>query len=139
MWMKIAPAALGLVLSACPFGSEPVAGYARIAGTVRMADGSAYRGSVSALCGDEERSTSTDRDGGYAMEYSVRSGTMAQRLPGATDGEFGQRCRVNAPGNRPPFARRYQAVTFTLARGDRVTTRIDLVEGEVETDPQPFP
>jgi hypothetical protein len=139
MWMKIAPVALGLVLNACPFGSEPVAGYARIEGTVRMADGSAYRGSVFVFCGEGGQDTGTNAHGRYAVEYTVRSITAGERLPGATEGEFRQICRVSAPGNRPPFARRYETVTFTRARGDRVTTEIDLVEGEVETEPQPFP
>jgi hypothetical protein len=139
MWMKIAPAVLGMVLSACPFGSEPAGGYARIAGTVRMADGSAYRGSVFIVCGDGARETRSDGDGRYAMDYSTGVIPVGERFPGAAEGEFGLRCRVNAPADQPPFAQRFQTVTFTRARGDRVTTRIDLVEGEVESEPAPVP
>ncbi len=139
MWMKIVPAVLGLVLNACPFGSETVAGYARIEGTVRMADGSAFRGRVFVACGNEARGSNSDRDGRYAMDFAVRSAAMGERLPGATEGEFGQHCRVGAPADQPPFAQRYETVAFTRARGDRVTTRVDLVEGEVETGPVPVP
>lgn len=138
MWMKIVPAALGVVLSACPFGSEPAGGYARIAGTVRMADGSAYRGSVFVACGGGARGTNSDGTGRYGMEYDM-SVIPVERLPGAAQGEFGLRCSVSAPGDQPPFAQRYETVTFSPARGDRVTTRIDLVEGQVETEPSPLP
>ena len=126
------PAALGLALSVCPFGSETPAGYARIAGTVRMENGSAWRGSVYIGCGGSGRTTTSDAWGRYAMEYDVDLAPPGYQRPGDPEGDFVLVCSVSAPGDQPPFARRYVDVPFHRARGDRVTTVVDLVEGEIE-------
>ena len=131
MLMKIAPVVLGASLSVCPFGGEVPGGYARIAGTVRMENGPAYRGSVFIACGESGLQRNTDSLGRYAVEYTVGPVPPGGGEP-LPNGDFVLECRVNAPADRPPFAVRFVPATFTRERGARVTTVIDLVEGEIE-------
>ena len=71
MRMKIVPAALGLALSTCPLGVKIPGGYARLEGTVRMANGAAYDGGIYIACGGRGWGRSTDRRGRYAVEYEM--------------------------------------------------------------------
>jgi hypothetical protein len=74
----------------------------------------------------------TDRRGRYAVEYEVRG----PRREVSAEGEYRVQCRVSAGGDRePPFAVEYEMVPFNRERARRVTTRIDLLEGRRETDP----
>jgi len=134
MWMRIAPAALGLALSTCPFAGEEPGAYARITGVVLRETGAPYHGSVFLACGGSGREARTDGHGRYAVEYTVGPLPPGE---GSAEGELLLRCRVNAPADRPPFAQRYALVPFHRERGRRESTRIDLVEGQVEDDPGP--
>lgn len=132
MLMKVVPAALGLTLSVCPFGGEIPGGYARLEGTVRMADGDPYDGGIFIACGGHGWERGTDRRGRYAVEYEIDS----PGIGASPEGEYMMQCRVSAGGDRePPFAVEYEMVPFNRERGRRVTTRIDLLEGRKETDP----
>lgn len=134
MLIKIAPVVLGLALSTCPFASEEPGGYARIAGTVRADDGGGYRGVVFIRCGESARNTPSDNQGRYAAEYTVGHLGLPD-VPG-NEGQFLLECRVSAgPGGQPPIAQTYVTVPFHRERGRRITTRVDLVEGQIESRP----
>jgi hypothetical protein len=133
MRMKIVPAALGLALSTCPFGVKIPGGYARLEGTVRMANGAAYDGGIYIACGGRGWGRSTDRRGRYAVEYEI-DGPVSTEV--SAKGEYMVPCRVSAGGSRqPPFAVEYEMVPFSAERGRRATTRIDLLEGRMEPAP----
>jgi hypothetical protein len=143
MLMKIAPVALGLALNACPFGTEEdVHGaYAVIEGTVTMRDGTPAAAAVLVACGqkalaeypDRRDRTTTDGQGRY---HIVVEGMPYDSPP--ANGAFTSPCRVTAPG-LPPLASSRATVRFHFDRSLAETTRVDLVEGELDTAPWPQP
>lgn len=132
-------AALGLILNACPFGtSEKPDGFARVTGQVTMRDGSTYSGRVHVLCEEPppqnqftfSGADGADPGGSYAILIS------APYLSRYAQGEVFQfLCRAQAGTQSGPFAVRYVIVPFSRERATAPTTRIDLVEGEMEPHP----
>lgn len=143
MLMKIVPVALGLALNACPFGTEEdVHGaYAVIEGTVKMRDGTPAAAAVFVACGHDAVAeypnrryrTATDAQGRYQVEVEG----MPYGSP-PVEGAFTTPCRVTAPG-LPPLASSRATVRFHFDRNLAETTRVDLVEGEIDTAPWPQP
>ena len=139
LMMKLVPGAAGLILCGCPiFGTEPQihGGYAVVEGTVTLADGSPYPAAVHVECGsfaftpfhEGGHDTGADAQGRYRVLIEEIAGEAA------TDGSaFTLPCMASAPGEVPSASHRAD-VRFHRHRTGAPITRIDLVEGEVESD-----
>jgi len=110
-----------------------IGGYARIRGTVIRADGTRFANrSILFTCGAMEpgfygRTAPTDAAGRYD---AIADAPAAGSVP--PSGEMV--CRVQAPGDEPPFATAQATVRFSQTPRDRPTTVIDVIEagaGEV--------
>jgi len=115
-----------------------VAGYARIRGTVTRANGARFaNASVFIRCGPTApdyygRSAPTDAAGQFDTNFEPPG---AGTLPAS--GEMV--CRVDAPGDAPPFASAQAAIPFSRTPNDRPTTVIDVTEGATSQASLPGP
>src|SRR5687767_7389647 len=101
MLMKVVPAALGLTLSTCPFGTEDEihGGYAMIEGVVTLRDGTPMRAAIHVECGffaltelrEGGHDTASDAQGRYSRV--VEEFPMAER---PVNGAYTLPCLVSA-------------------------------------------
>jgi hypothetical protein len=143
MLIKMVPVALGLALSACPFGTEDDVhgGYAVVEGVVTLRDGTPMQAAVRVECGffaltelqEGGSETASDAQGRYS--WMVEEHAHVER---PVNGAFALPCLASA-GGQFPWASRRVDVGFHLDRDRAPVTRIDLVEGELVTEWQPQP
>jgi hypothetical protein len=130
--------ALGLILNACPFGApERPDGYATVAGHVQVRTGPDYTGRVRVACWSRDypepvfgNSTRVDAQANYSIV--LEAPYLSRRRQG---GAFEFVCRAQAGPGGEPIAARNATVPFGESRSKRPSTRIDLLEGQVESPP----